>query len=30
MEKPYVYQWLYTAMTRSRKELYVVYDYWVR
>ena len=30
MEKPYVYQWLYTAMTRARKELYVVYDYWVR
>lgn len=29
MEKPYVYQWLYTAMTRARKELYVVYDFWV-
>lgn len=29
MPKPYVYQWLYTAMTRARKELYVVYDFWV-
>ena len=26
---PYVYQWLYTAMTRARKELYVVNDFWV-
>ena len=30
MSKPYVYQWLYTAMTRARKELYVVNDYWVK
>ena len=30
MRKPYVYQWLYTAMTRARKELYLVYDFWVR
>ena len=29
MTKPYVYQWFYTAMTRARKELYVVYDFWV-
>ena len=29
LPKPYVYQWLYTAMTRARKELYVVNDFWV-
>ncbi len=29
MQKPYVYQWMYTAMTRARKELYVVQDFWV-
>lgn len=28
-EKPYVYQWVYTAMTRARKELYIVNDFWV-
>ena len=28
-EKPYVYQWVYTAMTRASKELYVVNDFWV-
>jgi hypothetical protein len=28
-EKPYVYQWIYTAMTRASKELYVVDDFWV-
>lgn len=27
--KPYVYQWVYTAMTRARKELYVVKDFWL-
>lgn len=29
IEKPYVYQWIYTAMTRARKELYIVNDFWV-
>lgn len=29
MEKPYVYQWMYTAMTRASKDLYMVRDYWV-
>lgn len=29
IEKPYVYQWIYTAMTRASKELYVVNDFWV-
>lgn len=29
IEKPYVYQWIYTAMTRASKELYVVDDFWV-
>ena len=29
LPKPYVYQWVYTAMTRARKDLYVVYDFWV-
>lgn len=28
--KPYVYQWMYTAMTRASKELYTNDDYWVR
>lgn len=28
-QKPYVYQWMYTAMTRARKELYIVDDFWV-
>lgn len=28
-EKPYVYQWIYTAMTRARKELYVVKDFYL-
>ncbi len=27
--KPFVYQWIYTAMTRAEKELYVVDDFWV-
>lgn len=27
--KPYVYQWMYTAMTRASKELYTNDDYWV-
>lgn len=29
VEKPYVYQWMYTAMTRARSELYIVDDFWV-
>lgn len=28
-EKPGVYQWIYTAMTRASKELYIVKDFWV-
>lgn len=28
-QKPYIYQWVYTAMTRARKELYIVDDFWV-
>lgn len=28
-EKPYVYQWIYTAMTRASKELYVVNEFWI-
>lgn len=27
--KPYVYQWIYTAMTRAKNELYIVDDFWV-
>lgn len=27
--KPYVYQWIYTAMTRTKKKLYIVDDFWV-
>ena len=29
MEKPYVYQWVYTAMTRARKNLYLVDDFYI-
>lgn len=29
LNKPYVYQWVYTAMTRARKDLYVVKDFWL-
>ena len=29
LEKPYVYQWVYTAMTRAKKSLYIVDDFWV-
>ncbi len=29
LQKPYVYQWVYTAMTRARKELFIVDDFWV-
>ncbi len=29
IQKPYVYQWIYTAMTRASKELYVVNDFWI-
>lgn len=28
-EKPYVYQWVYTAMTRARRELYLVDDFYI-
>lgn len=28
-EKPGVYQWIYTAMTRASQELYIVNDFWV-
>lgn len=28
-EKPYVYQWVYTAMTRAKKELYVADDFFL-
>lgn len=28
-QKPYVYQWMYTAMTRASQDLYMVRDYWV-
>ena len=27
--RSYAYQWVYTAMTRARKELYVINDYWI-
>ena len=26
----YAYQWVYTAMTRAKKDLYVIDDYWVK
>lgn len=29
MEKPFVYQWVYTAMTRAKTKLYLVDDFWV-
>lgn len=29
VEKPYVYQWMYTAMTRASQDLYVVRDSWL-
>lgn len=29
LAKPYVYQWVYTAMTRAKKSLYIVDDFWV-
>ncbi len=29
MEKPYVYQWVYTAVTRAKEELFTVNDFWV-
>lgn len=28
-QKPYVYQWLYTAVTRAKKELYLVDGFWI-
>ena len=29
LPKPYVYQWIYTAMTRAKKGLFVVDNFWV-
>ena len=29
LSKPYVYQWIYTAMTRAKKGLYLVDDFWI-
>ena len=29
LQKPYVYQWVYTAMTRAKKELYIVDGFWL-
>ena len=29
VEKPYVYQWVYTAMTRAKIEIFTVNDFWV-
>ncbi len=29
LPKPYVYQWLYTAITRARTTLYLVNDFWI-
>ena len=29
MDKPYVYQWMYTAMTRAKNQLYTRDDFWV-
>ena len=29
IDKPYVYQWMYTAMTRASIELYIVDDFWI-
>ena len=29
LHKPYVYQWIYTAMTRARQELYIVDGFWL-
>ena len=28
--RSYVYQWVYTAMTRAKKDLYIIDDYWVQ
>lgn len=28
-DKPYVYQWVYTAMTRAKKGLYIVDGFWL-
>ena len=30
LEKPYVYQWVYTAMTRAKQNLYLVDDFWIQ
>lgn len=29
LEKPYVYQWLYTAMTRAKTQLNIALDWWI-
>lgn len=28
IEKPYVYQWVYTAITRAKKQLFIVDNWW--
>ena len=28
--RKFVYQWVYTAMTRAKKDVYVLDDYWVK
>ena len=27
--RSFAYQWIYTAMTRAKKDLYVLNDYWI-
>lgn len=29
VEKPYVYQWMYTAMTRAKYKMFTINDFWV-
>lgn len=29
LQKPYVYQWIYTAMTRARQDIYTQDDFWI-
>jgi hypothetical protein len=29
MTKPYTYQWVYTAITRAKKNLFIVDDFWI-
>ena len=30
VEKPYVYQWIYTAMTRAKSEIYTAEGFWIQ